>query len=40
MNALEVLNWMIEQKRCICGGNLEEKEDGSLQCNKCGLVLK
>jgi len=39
MNVLDVLEWMIQNKVCICGGKLEEV-DGALQCKKCGLKLR
>jgi len=40
MNTFEVLEWMVENRTCICGGALEEVSETELRCQKCGLTIK
>ena len=40
MNAFEVLEWMTNNRTCICGGTLKEISENELRCQKCGLTIK
>ena len=40
MDAFEVLEWMVENKICLCGGALEEVSETELRCQKCGLTIR
>ena len=39
MNAFEFLEWIIQNKTCICGGELKEIREGLLQCERCGFTI-
>jgi len=40
MNAFEALEWMVENRTCICGGTLKEISESELRCQKCGLTIR
>ena len=40
VDALEALLWMLENRKCLCGGELEEDEEGYLICKRCKLRIK
>ena len=40
MDTLELIEWIIEHKTCICGGEIEKTEDGVWVCKKCGLRIR
>ena len=39
MNAFELIEWMISNRTCICGGTLKEISENGLRCDKCGLTI-
>jgi len=40
MNTFEALEWMTNNKICICGGTLKEISESELRCQKCGLTIR